>query len=116
MNRSAASQRVRRGRVVAALVHAGWRPPPLTDAQATRLLDDMRSISHLKPNATLELAPSERRVLQLIANGANEHEVAADCHVTRETVKTQTKQIRRKLGANSTTHAVAIGLREGVIE
>jgi DNA-binding NarL/FixJ family response regulator len=62
------------------------------------------------------LTPKEVDVLQLIAAGNANKEIAAQLSVTEETVKSRVKNILEKLGANDRTHAVTIGLKRGIIE
>lgn len=56
------------------------------------------------------------QVLQLIANGYHQKEIARILFLSLETVKWHLKAIRRKLSALTTSHAVAIALREGIIQ
>jgi DNA-binding NarL/FixJ family response regulator len=62
------------------------------------------------------LSPREVEVLRLVAGGNANKEVAARLSLTEETVKSHIRNILAKLGANDRTHAVAIGLRRGIIE
>jgi DNA-binding NarL/FixJ family response regulator len=62
------------------------------------------------------LTPKEVDVLQLIAAGNANKEIAAQLSVTEETVKSRVKNILEKLGANDRTHAVTIGLKRGIID
>lgn len=101
--------RLRRGRAVAALVRMGWRPPPLTDRQAARLLDDIQAAQ------PVELSDRERRVLQSFADGGTRDQTADMLGIPAETVKDTAERIRLKLGANNTANAVARGLRRGLI-
>jgi DNA-binding NarL/FixJ family response regulator len=61
--------------------------------------------------------PSEREleVLQLIADGRSNAEIAKQLVVLVETVKSHVRQILRKLGATSRAHAVGIGLRAELV-
>src|SRR5262245_6248526 len=61
------------------------------------------------------LTPAEVHVLQLIAGGNANKQIAAQLLVTEETVKSRVKNILSKLGANDRTHAAMIGLKRGVI-
>jgi DNA-binding NarL/FixJ family response regulator len=61
------------------------------------------------------LTPSEIRVLQLIAQGNSNKEIASQLSVTEETIKGQVRNILAKLGANDRTHAAMIGIRRGII-
>jgi DNA-binding NarL/FixJ family response regulator len=62
------------------------------------------------------LTIKEIDVLQLIAAGNANKEIAAQLSITEETVKSRVKSILDKLGANDRTHAVTVGLKRGIIE
>ena len=62
------------------------------------------------------LSPREIDVLRLVARGNANKEIAAQLSLTEETVKSYLRNILAKLGANDRTHAVAIGLKRGIIE
>jgi len=62
------------------------------------------------------LTPREVDVLRLIAGGNANKEIAAQLFLTEETVKSHARNILAKLGANDRTHAVAIGLKRGIID
>ena len=55
-------------------------------------------------------------MLRLIASGNANKIIAAELLLTEETVKSHIRNILSKLGANDRTHAVAIGLKRGIIE
>jgi DNA-binding NarL/FixJ family response regulator len=67
-------------------------------------------------SAEESLSPVEMRVLRLIAEGNTNKEIAAQLAVTEDAVKGQVRNILSKLGANDRTHAVAIGLKRGIID
>jgi DNA-binding NarL/FixJ family response regulator len=62
------------------------------------------------------LTPREVGVLQLVAKGNANKEIAAQLSLTEETVKTHISNILGKLEANDRTHAVAIGVKRGIID
>lgn len=62
------------------------------------------------------LTPAELSVLQLIAAGNANKEIADHLSVSEETVKSRVKNILSKLDANDRTHAVTIALKRGIIE
>ena len=62
------------------------------------------------------LTPREIDVLRLIAKGNANKEIAGKLSLTEETVKGHVKHILAKLGVNDRTHAVAIGLKRGIID
>jgi DNA-binding NarL/FixJ family response regulator len=62
------------------------------------------------------LTPREVDVLRRVARGNANKEIAAQLSLTEETVKSHLKSILAKLSANDRTHAVAIGLKRGIID
>ena len=62
------------------------------------------------------LTPREIDVLRLVASGNPNKEIASQLKLTEETVKSHIRNILAKLGANDRTHAVAIGLKRGIID
>jgi len=63
-----------------------------------------------------QLTARELEVLNLIAKGNANKEIAAQLAVAEDTVKKHVTSILEKLGANDRTHAVTIGLERGIIE
>lgn len=110
-----ADVRARRARAVAALIAQGWKPPPLRTEQTDALLDDMQRMGSDRRH-TFDLTGREVQHLKLASKGLTEDLMAKVIGLSPDTVKHRSKAIRRKLGAKSTTHAVAIALREGIIE
>ena len=62
------------------------------------------------------LSQREIEVLQCVARGAANKEVAYRLQISEETVKMHMKHILEKLAASDRTHAVTIGLSRGIIE
>ena len=107
---------------------AGARAYLLKSALHKELLETIRSVhggkKALSSEVTFQLAehatddaltPSEIRVLQLIAQGNSNKEIASQLSVTEETIKGQVRNILAKLGANDRTHAAMIGIKRGII-
>lgn len=63
-----------------------------------------------------KLTRRQREILQLLADGESTTVAARQLGVSEETVKTHTKNTLARLGARNRTHAVAIGLRECLID
>jgi len=93
------------------------------------LLETIRAVhagkKALSPEASFELAehstdesltPREVEVLQLIAAGNANKQIADKLSITEETVKGRIKNILSKLGANDRTHATMIGVKRGIIQ
>ena len=62
------------------------------------------------------LTAREREILQLLADGMSNADVAAKLFISQETVKSHVRHILSKLEADTRTHAVAIALREAIID
>jgi len=62
------------------------------------------------------LSARQRQILQMLADGMQTDAVAKDLGLSTETVRTHTKRILAKLEASTRTHAVAIGIRYGLID
>jgi DNA-binding NarL/FixJ family response regulator len=86
-------------------VHAGKKRIP--SRIAARLAE------HLSDET---LTAREIEVLNQLAGGNRNREIAQKLSITEETVKVHIKHIMEKLGASDRTQAVAIGLRRGVIQ
>jgi DNA-binding NarL/FixJ family response regulator len=86
-------------------VHAGQKriPPEVATELAFHTGED-------------ELTAREIDVLQLIAAGNANKQIAAQLSITEETIKTHVTNILSKLRANDRTHAVTIALKRGIIE
>ncbi len=62
------------------------------------------------------LSPREQQVLQLIANGSENKQIARELQLSEATVKTYIRGVFDRLDVSSRAEAVAVGLRTGVIE
>ncbi|HEX6154079.1 MAG TPA: response regulator transcription factor [Solirubrobacterales bacterium] len=63
-----------------------------------------------------KLTRRQRQILQLLANGESTTVAARELDLSEETVKTHMKYALARLGARNRTHAVAIAMREALIE
>jgi DNA-binding NarL/FixJ family response regulator len=63
-----------------------------------------------------KLTRRQREILQLLANGESTTVAARELDLSEETVKTHTKNALARLEARNRTHAVAIALRESLID
>ena len=66
--------------------------------------------------ADAPLSEREREILQLLAEGLHTDQVAERIGLSAETVKSDTKRAITKLEADGRVHAVAIALRQALIE
>ena len=108
---------------------AGARAYLLKSTLHKELLDTIRAVHTGKrtvsPEISFQLAehgtdesltPGEIAVLNLIAAGNANKQIADQLSVTEETVKGRVKNILSKLGANDRTHAAMIGIKRGIID
>ena len=86
-------------------VHEGRKriPPEVAAELAEHATDD-------------ELSSREIEVLQLIAAGNSNKEIADRLSVAEATIKSRVTNILSKLGASDRAHAVTIALKRGIIE
>ena len=86
-------------------VHAGKKriPPEIAAHLAEHYSDEA-------------LTGREVEVLQQVASGNRNRDIAEKLFITEETVKVHIKHIMEKLGATDRTQAVAIGVRRGIIQ
>ena len=66
--------------------------------------------------AAIPLSPREREVLDLLATGATNREIAGSLHLSPHTVKEHTSSLYRKLDARNRTEAVQRGQRLGLLD
>jgi two-component system, NarL family, response regulator YdfI len=80
--------------------------------------DRVRSFRYSSTSSSfrLDLTQRQTEVLQMIAAGLGNKQIAQLLVVSPETIKSCVDEIRFKLDASNRTHAVAIGLRFGLIE
>lgn len=76
-----------------------------------------RLMEHLsEPERAETLTPRERTVLELLARGLQNKEIAGELNITERTVKFHLSAIYAKLGAGNRTEAVTIALQQGLVE
>jgi DNA-binding NarL/FixJ family response regulator len=61
------------------------------------------------------LTPREREVLQALATGLADYEIAAQLHIRHETVRTHMVNILNKLGVDSRLKALVFAVRHGLV-
>ena len=65
--------------------------------------------------ASLGITPRELEILELIASGLSNREIAGKIFVSENTVKTHSSRLFDKLGAKRRTQAVQLGKQAGLI-
>ena len=88
----------------------------LHPAITRQLIDEFASMSTSGGKQHRDLSPREQDVLQLLAYGKSNKEIAKELGIGAQTVKTHISHIFAKLGAADRTGAVALALRKGLVE
>src|SRR5262249_53580765 len=114
---------------VSRALKAGARAYLLKGLLRKELLDTIRAVhaghKRLSSGSAAEIAehatddaltPREVDVLRLVARGNANKAIGTQLSLTEETVKSHMRSILAKLDANDRTHAVAIGLKRGIID
>lgn len=115
--------------VVSKALAAGAQAYLLKTSVRRELINTIRSVvtgrRHVDPEVANTLAnhaddepltPREVAVLSLVAEGNSNREIGSALSIAEETVKGHIKSILSKLTANDRAHAVAIGLKRGIID
>jgi DNA-binding NarL/FixJ family response regulator len=76
----------------------------------------MSALTQARGGNTDVLTAREREILQLLADGMSNADVAAQLFISQETVKSHVRHILTKLEADTRTQAVAIALRDAMID
>jgi DNA-binding NarL/FixJ family response regulator len=118
-------------RLLSDAIAAGARGYVMKGSPPEDLLRAIRTVKAGKPFVDPSLSPAllmsqvgpdaplserEREILQLLAEGLHTDEVARRIGLSSETVKSDTKRAITKLEADTRVHAVAIALRQAIIE
>jgi DNA-binding NarL/FixJ family response regulator len=91
--------------------------PFLTERASEIVLDGFRR--GLAPQPSSEsgrLTPREREVLQLLAEGCSNKEVAARLGISGKTAEAHRANIMRKLGAHSVGELVRYAIRNNIVQ
>ena len=97
---------------------------PINDSVMTRpvvakqVLNEFQSLASLGSNMDTIVAPltvRERQILNHIANGNTNKQIARLLSISEQTIKNHVSAILRKLNANDRAHAVVLAIRHGMI-
>jgi DNA-binding NarL/FixJ family response regulator len=100
--------------IIAALLAAASNLTVLTSGQAKQLLRLAPADDEQDPLIE-HLTPRELEVLQMLAAGSGNKDIAAALGISPHTAKFHVAQIIAKLDASTRTEAVSIGIRRGLI-
>lgn len=105
--------------IVAAIrkVSAGESILATRDAIELLRLNDQQRTTEREVSAVVgRLTPREREILQLLAEGLGDEEIAERLYVSPKTVRNQMVSILNKLGTESRLQALVVAVRYGIVE
>lgn len=118
---AAVPRSIEAGRMLEAIrrAHADRRyiDPSLTPLTARPKRQPQQPAEHTGDGSrqAMPLSRREYQVLQLVAEGLENSDIAQMLYLSVETVRTHVKSILRKLNARDRTHAVTISFRAGIL-
>jgi two-component system, NarL family, response regulator LiaR len=101
--------------IAEAVRKAARREVVLHPQVAARLMHEMQGGHHTTSNPYLELSDREREVLQLIAEGLSNQQIAEQLVISEGTVKSHVSNILSKLHLVDRTQAAIFAWREGLV-
>lgn len=84
----------------------------LTPIVATKLLRQVR----MRDRGPEDLTPREQEILQHVARGRQNKEIARDLAITERTVKFHVAALMRKLGAGNRTELTSLAAQRGLVQ
>jgi len=91
---------------------------PMSPTIARKVLNKMQTVSSvIRPEQAPEynLTPREKEVLSCLVNGLSYKMIAADLHISYETVRSHVKKIYEKLHVASLTEVVAKAINQRIV-
>lgn len=101
--------------LVAAVQSLGRHQPYFTSQIAAKVYAEARAIPRRGRPVSVGLTRREREVLQLLAEGRNNREVAERLERSVKTIETHRARLMRKVGAGSLAELVRYAVREGIV-
>ncbi len=105
-------------RLIDAIHELEFGGSPMSPSIASKVLSKMQQLTpHIKPEAApdYQLTHREKEVLACIVEGLAYKMIAANLHISYETVRSHVKKIYEKLHVASLTEAVSKAMREGLV-
>jgi len=105
--------------LVSAIEALGQHKPFFTDSVARIVLEGYRrkgSQDERSGDSSSLLSPREREIIQLLAEGKNNYEVAGALNISVKTVETHRAHIMEKLDLHSITELVHYAIRNRIVE
>ncbi len=100
--------------LVQGVLHTARGGVIVSPSMATMLLGELKAAKEPEPE-TSNLSPREQEVLQQVAQGSGNKEIAATLFISENTVKTHLRNIMDKLHLANRSQAVAYAIKKGII-
>ena len=105
--------------LIQAIYHVARGESIILPLMATKLLTEFQNLSSGKKKRSDEdttgLSPREKEVLQLVAKGATNREIADSLFISENTVKTHLQNIMEKLHLANRSQAAAYAIQKGLV-
>ncbi len=106
--------------LISAILHIARGEVIVSPLMATKLLAEFKDLTagaERKPaeKADADLSPREGEVLQLVAQGSTNKEIADSLFISENTVKTHLKNIMEKLHLANRSQAAAYAIKRGLV-
>ncbi len=106
--------------LVHAILHIAQGGAIVSPLMATKLLTEFKDLAagaerEPNKNANADLSPREGEVLQLVAQGATNKEIADSLFISENTVKTHLRSIMEKLHLANRSQAAAYAVKRGLV-
>lgn len=105
-------------KIIEAVMEGGvWLDPQIAChiMQVIPFLSQESTTTPLKSSIKVDLTSREKEILQLIANGLNNKDIASELSLSIYTVKNHVSNIINKLSVDDRTQAAIVALKEGLI-
>lgn len=83
---------------------------------ATHILEQLVTLPKVTTAPPGQITAREREVLELLAKGLSNHEIATELYISFHTTRAHVRSLLAKLGARSRLEAVAIARRGGILD
>ena len=105
-------------KLIEAIMELQYGGSPMSPSVARKVLNKMQQIpQHVRPEEApdYQLTPREKEVLTCLVNGQSYKMIAADLHISYETVRSHVKKIYEKLHVASLTEVVAKAINQRLV-
>jgi len=107
--------------LVLAILHIARGGVIVSPAMATKLLGEFKDFEHVNEPEPVEgansnLTPREKDILQLLAQGATNKQIASSLFISENTVKTHLRNIMDKLHIANRSQAAAYAVSKGLVK